>query len=151
MNAFDKLIADFAEMTGLGIAPDDRQGCILEAEGMLITIQYRQNADEVVIFVPVTDAEAEVPLTKEMYAKALSLSYDGKGTGGASLGLFDGNLILSTHIPMQGLDAESFGAKLSAFTDTAISTRAEIAAANATESENDIAAPTGSIADFIRV
>lgn len=153
MNAFEKLIADFSAMTGLELVPDERQGCFLETEGVIITIQYRQHLDEIVIFAPVTDADAEIPLTKEMYAKALSLAYDGKRTGGASLGLFDGNLILSVHLPLQGLDASTLGDKLMAFADAAVSAKAEIAnAANAaepTESDNDT--PSDSLADFIRV
>lgn len=157
MNAFEKLIAEFSEMTGLGLVPDERQGCFLETEGIIITIQYRQELDEIVIFAPVTDAEGEAP-TKAMYEKALSLSYDGKGTSGASLGLFAGQLILSVHLPMEGLDAQALGTKLMAFADTAVSARAEIAAAG----DGDVSgAPEGSdvalssatmnLADFIPV
>ena len=140
-------------MTGLELVPDERQGCFLETEGVIITIQYRQEADEIVIFAPVTDPDSGVTLTKSMYAKALSLAYDGKGTSGASLGLFDGNLILSVHLPLQGLDASTFGTKLMAFSDAAISAKAEIdAAANATETtESNKANAFDAISDFIRV
>ena len=129
MNQFESLIADFAKMTGLPLSPDERGGCALETDGLFITIQYRAEAGDIVIFAPVTDPEAPERPTKAMLEKALSLAYVGKGTSGASLGLFDGELILSVHIPMQGLDAETLGAKLSAFADAAISVRAEIAAA----------------------
>lgn len=129
MNPFESLIADFAKMTGLPLSPDARNGCALETDGLFITIQYRTEADDIVIFAPVTDPEAAERPTKAMLEKALSIAYDGKGTSGASLGLFDGELILSVRLPMQGLDAESFGVKLSAFADAAISVRAEIAAA----------------------
>lgn len=129
MNPFESLIADFAKMTGLPLSPDARNGCALETDGLFITIQYRTEADDIVIFAPVTDPEAAERPTKAMLEKALSLAYDGKGTSGASLGLFDGELILSVHIPMQGLDAETLGVKLAAFADAAVSARAEIAAA----------------------
>lgn len=133
MNSFESLIADFSAKTGLNLVPDERQGCFLETDGLIVTIQYRQEADDVVIFAPVTDPDSGTTLTKAMYEKALSLSYDGKGTSGASLGLVAGNLILSVHLPMQGLDADSFGVKLSLFADAAVSVRAEIAAAAAAD------------------
>jgi hypothetical protein len=131
MNAFESLIADFAKMTGLPLSPDERDGCALETDGIFITIQCRAAADDVVIFAPVTDPEAAERPSKAMLEKALSLAHEGKGTSGATLGLFNGELILSVHLPMQGLDAESFGVKLSAFADAAVSVKAEIAAAMA--------------------
>lgn len=129
MNAFESLIADFSKMTGLPLSPDERGGCALETDGIFITIQYRAAADDVVIFAPVTDPEAAERPSKAMLEKALSLAHDGKFTAGATLGLFDGELILSVPLPMEGLDAESFGVKLAAFADAAVSVRAEIAAA----------------------
>ena len=129
MNTFESLVADFAKMTGLPLSPDERGGCALETDGLVITIQYRAEADDIVIFAPVTDPEAPERPTKAMLEKALALAHDGTYTAGATLGLFDGELILSVHIPIQGLDAETLGAKLSAFADAAVSVRAEIAAA----------------------
>lgn len=137
MNAFESLIADFSKMTGLPLAPDERGGCALETDGIFITIQYRAAADDVVIFAPVTDPEAAERPSKAMLEKALSLANDGKFTAGATLGLFDGELILSVHLPMEGLDAESFGVKLAAFADAAVSVRAEIAAATAADGGDD--------------
>ena len=129
MTAFESLISDFAQMTGLPLSPDARGGCALETDGLFITMQYRAETDDIVIFAPVTDPEAPERPTKAMLEKALALAHDGKGTFGASLGLFDGELILSVHLPMHGLDAETLGAKLMAFADAAVSVRAEIAAA----------------------
>ena len=129
MNQFESLIADFAKMTGLPLSPDERGGCALETDGLVITIQYRAEVDDIVIFAPVTDPEAPERPTKAMLEKALALAHDGTYTAGATLGLFDGELILSVHLPMQGLDAETLGVKLAAFADAAVSARAEIAAA----------------------
>ena len=154
MNAFEKLMADFSALSGLDLVPDERQGCFLDAEGIPITLQYRQDVDELVVFAPVTDAESGVSPTKEMYEKALSLAYDGRGTGGAMLGLFDNNLILSVHLPMQGMDAKSLGVKLTAFADTALSARAEIAAVAAGGAYSrgaDFASDDDAAGDFIRV
>lgn len=134
MTAFESLISDFAQMTGLPLSPDERGGCALETDGTIITIQYRAEADDIVVFSPVTDSDAGVRPSKAMLEKALSLAFDGKGTSGAFLGLFGVTLILSVHLPMQGLDAESLGVKLTAFSDAALSVKAEIAA---------VAAPDG--------
>lgn len=138
MTPFESLISDFAQMTGLPLSPDDRGWCALEADGIFITIQYRAEGDDIVVFAPVTDHEATQRPSRAMFEKALSLAYDGKGTSGAFLGLFDGELLLSIHLPMRGLDAELFGVKLTAFTDAAVSVKAELAAA---EASCDDAAP----------
>ena len=155
MNLFEKIIAEFSAMTGLKLVPDEGQNYFLETDGIIITIQYRQDTDEIAISAPVMDADTGITQTKAMYEKALSLSYDGKGTFGASLGLFDNKLILSICLPMQDMDASDFGVKLSAFADAAISARAEIAAAgNVDTTEDD--APTDDtlnalLGQFIRV
>ena len=117
-------------MTGLEVAADAQGACQLETDGVLITLQYRSEANDVVIFAPVTDSEANGELTPAQCKKALALAYDGKGTSGAALGMFDGELVLSVHLPMTGLDAEALGVRLAAFADAAVSVRAEIAAAS---------------------
>ena len=128
MTVFDKLLADFAAMTGLEVSADPQNSCQLETDGLIITLQYRSDADDLVIFAPVTDPDENGELAPSQYKKALSLAFDGKGTSGASLGLFDGQLVLSVHLPMNALDAETLGVRLTAFTDAAISVKAEIAA-----------------------
>lgn len=137
MNLFKKIIAGFSAMTGLRLVPDEGQNYFLETDGIIITIQYSQDTDEIVISAPVMDADTGVTPTKAMYEKALSLSYDSKGTFGASLGLFDNKLILSIRLPMQDMDASDFGVKLSAFADAAVSARAEIAAAGNVDTEGN--------------
>ena len=59
-----------------------------------------------------------------MFAAALTLN----AAAAFSLSL-DGELILSVQFPMQGLDAETLGLKLSSFADAAVSVKAEIASA----------------------
>lgn len=44
MNTFESLVADFAKMTGPPLSPDERGGCALETDGLVITIQYRAEA-----------------------------------------------------------------------------------------------------------
>ena len=154
MKPFESLISDFAKLTGLPLAPDERDGCILEADGIFFTIQYRPAAGEVEVFAPVTDTDGR--LTTAKLEKALSLAYRGKGTYGANLGMFDGELILSTQLPMQGLDAETLGVKLSLFADAAVSVRAEIAAAVAEGDEGggdggEAKGPEGEASQFMRV
>ena len=137
MNSFEALIADFSAKTGLNLVPDERGGCALETEGLFITIQHRPAADDIVVFAPVTDPDAPERPSKAVLEKALSLSHDGQYTAGATLGLFDGELILSVRLPMQGLDAESFAVKLAAFAEAAMSVQAEIAAAAAADGGNE--------------
>ena len=47
MNQFESLIADFAKMTGLPLSPDERGGCAFETDGLVITIQYRAEVDDI--------------------------------------------------------------------------------------------------------
>lgn len=156
MTIFDKLLADFAAMTGLEVAADAQNSCQLETDGLIITLQYRSEADDLVIFAPVTDSEEPGGLSAAQCKKALSLAFDGKGTSGASLGMFNDELVISVHLPMSGLDAETLGVRLTAFTDAAVSVRAEIAAMAGDEG-NVEAAPAaeqdgiGKPEDFIRV
>ena len=137
MTSFESLIADFSRMTGLEVTPDERAGCVLETDGIFITVQYRAESDDVVVFAPVTDPGEAARLSKAMLERALSLAYDGKGTCGAFLGLYDGELILSVHLPMQGLDAATLASRLTAFADAAVSVRAEIAAAAGGDDEGE--------------
>jgi hypothetical protein len=137
MDAFQSLISDLAKLTGLPLSPDERDGCILESDGIFFTIQYRAAADGIGIFAPVTDPDAAERPTKAMLEKALALAYKGKGTQGANLGMFNGELILSVQFPMQGLDAETLGLKLSSFADAAVSVKAEIASAMAEGDDDD--------------
>jgi hypothetical protein len=51
--------------------------------------------------------------------KALEFSYNGKGTHGAFLGLFEEALVLSIPLSMNELDADSLCARVLAFTETA--------------------------------
>lgn len=148
MTVFDKLLADFAAMTGLQVAADAQNSCQLETSDLLITLQYRGQADDLVIFAPVTDSGEAEGLSPAQYKKALSLAYDSKGTSGASLGLFNGELVLSVHLPMSGLDAETLGVRLTAFTDAAISVRAEIAAEAGNESGVESAPASKAVGEF---
>ena len=61
--------------------------------------------------------------------KALALACNGEGTRGNFLGLFDGTLLLSTFIPLEGLTAETLGGRILAFADTAHAVRDALAAA----------------------
>ena len=60
-------------MTGLEVAADAQGACQLETDGVLITLQYRSEANDVVIFAPVTDSEANGELTPAQCKKALAL------------------------------------------------------------------------------
>ena len=150
MNQFESLIADFAKITGLPLSPDERGGCVLETDGFLITIQHRPATDDIVFFAPVTDPDAPERPSKAMLEKALSLAYDGQYTAGATLGLFDGELILSVRLPLQGLDAKSFATKLTAFAEAALSVRAEIAAATTADGGGGDG-PEADLSQFVRV
>lgn len=130
MTPFGHLIAEFSAATGLELAPDARDGCTLSTERLSVTLQYRHDREEVVLFAPVAESDAEDgAFPAPVLAKALSLAHDGRGTGGAFLGLVQNALVLTLRLPFEGLDADTLGVRLAAFADAAEGVMAELEAA----------------------
>ena len=121
MTQFEALVSELATATGLPLEADAHDACSLENDGLVITLQYRRECDDVALFAPVTDPDAELP--SETLRKALALACNGEGTRGAYLGLFDGTLLLSTFMSIEGMDAETLGGRILAFADTAHAVR----------------------------
>ena len=136
MTQFEALVSELAAATGLPLEVDARDACSLETDGLVITLQYRRERDDVALFAPVTEPEAELP--PATLRKALALACNGEGTRGAYLGLFDGTLLLSTFMPLEGMNAEKLGGRILAFADTAHAVRDSLAA-SASEPADDIA------------
>lgn len=123
MTIFESLINDFAKATGLNLEIDSDNSCALETDGLIIVIQYRQKKDDLVIFAPVTDPDRISVLSKEIFTRALSLSYNGEETGGNFLGLYNGSLILSRAVSLQNLDHNKLASILLAFSESALHVR----------------------------
>ena len=96
MTQFESLISELAAASGLALQVDAQDSCSLETDGIIVTIQYRRERDDVVLFAPVTEPDTDLP--PETLRTALSLACHGEGTYGNFLGLFDGALILSALI-----------------------------------------------------
>ncbi len=126
MTPFESLIATFAKETGLPLEVDERESCSLETDGLVVTMQYRRERDDITLFAPVTEPDA--PLPTETLRAALALACNGEGTRGNFLGLFKDTLLLSTIVPFEGLTASSLGDRILAFADAALAVRAELAA-----------------------
>lgn len=132
MSAFSKLIEELAAATGIDAAADAADTCTLVADDLAMTLQYVPERDEVVLFSPVWQPEAEgTPPPPSVLHAALELAYDGQETAGAFLGLFRDALILSVHLPMAALDAAALAVRLTAFADAAAGAAATLAAADA--------------------
>ena len=132
MSAFTSLMEEFSAATGVDAKVDAGEACTLEANGLLLTVQFLPEKDEVVLFSPVWEPEMEgMPPSPATMRAALELNYDGKETGGAFLGLFEESLILSVHLPMAGLDGKGLGIHLMAFFDVAAGVAATLAQASA--------------------
>ena len=126
MTQFESLISELAAASGLALQVDAQDSCSLETDGIIVTLQYRRERDDVVLFAPVTEPDTDLP--PETLRTALSLACHGEGTYGNFLGLFDGALILSALLPLEGLDAEMLAAHLLAFSDAAVAVRDALAA-----------------------
>ena len=118
MTPFESLIAEFAKNTGLPLEADAQESCSLETEDLVITLQYRRERDDVVLFAPVSEPGEELP--PETLRAALELACNGKGTRGNYLGLFAGTLLLSRFMPFDGLTADALGESVLAFADAAL-------------------------------
>ena len=124
MTPFESLIAEFAKNTGLPLEADAQESCSLETEDLVITLQYRRERDDVVLFAPVSEPGEELP--PETLRAALELACNGKGTRGNYLGLFAGTLLLSRFMPFDGLTADALGESVLAFADAALAVRAAL-------------------------
>ena len=131
MTPFESLIAEFAKKTGLPLKVDGLESCSLETEGLVITLQYRRERDDVALFAPVSEPGEELP--PETFRAALELACNGKGTRGNYLGLFAGTFLLSRFIPFDGLTADALGDRVLAFSAAALAVRAALAAPAAQE------------------
>ena len=132
MTPFESLIAEFAKNTGLPLEADAQESCSLETEDLVITLQYRRERDDVVLFAPVSEPGEELP--PETLRAALELACNGKGTRGNYLGLFAGTLLLSRFISFDGLTADALGDRVLAFSDAALAVRAALAEPAAADS-----------------
>ena len=119
MTPFETLIKNFAEETGLPLQIEADNSCSLESDEMIITMQYRQDNDDIIIFAPVMAPDDNEKLPYSVLKKALEYSYNGKDTHNAFLGMFNGALVMSIALPLSGLDAASLGIRILDFTDTA--------------------------------
>ena len=88
MSQFDKLISELAAFSGLPLEVDGNNSCALSTDDLYITMLYRSDAGDIVIFAPVTDPDDGKP-GEAVLRKALELSYNGSGTKQHFLGLFD--------------------------------------------------------------
>ena len=109
MNAFATLVADFAEKTGVEPGKLGADNFDVEADGVVVSAQYRAERDDCVIFsLPLEDAEPDGPMLR----RALELAADGAGTGGHFLGIREGMFMLSAVLPLAGLSADDFGRRI---------------------------------------
>ena len=109
MNAFETLVADFAEKTGVTPGKPGADSIDVVADDVFVSAQYRPDADDCVIFsLPLGDAVPDGPMLR----RALELAADGAGTDGHFLGLREGMFTLSAILPLGGLSTEEFGRRL---------------------------------------
>lgn len=109
MNAFATLVADFAEKTGVEPGKLGADNFDVEADGVVVSAQYRAERDDCVIFsLPLEDVRPDGPMLR----RALELAANGTGTDGHFLGLREGMFMLSAVLPLAGLSADDFGRRI---------------------------------------
>ena len=114
MTPFSSLVAEFAEKTGVTPGEPGADSFDIMADGILVSVQYRQEKDDCIIFtLPLGDMEPDAAMQR----RALELAANGAGTGGHFLGIKEGMFVLSAIVPLAGLSAEDFGKRLIALAD----------------------------------
>ncbi len=109
MHPFTILSKQFAELVGLPPPEEDSDCLDLEVDSRWVTVQYRQETDDVVLFtLPLADQLPEPPMLR----RALELAANGRGTDGHFLGIQDNAFLLSATLPMENLTAEELAARL---------------------------------------
>ena len=109
MNSFATLVADFAEKTGVELGKPGADSIDVEADGVVVSAQYRPDREDCVIFtLPLEDAEPDAPMLR----RAMELAANGDGTDGHFLGLREEMFMLSAVLPLDGLSTEEFGHRL---------------------------------------
>ncbi|WP_295364524.1 type III secretion system chaperone [uncultured Succinivibrio sp.] len=137
MSVFNKLISELAELSGLPLEVDNNNSCTLESDALIITLQYRNASNDIVIFAPVTDPDSYSDLNESVMRKALELSFNGIGTEGNYLGIFDNDLILSSYINPRELSAENLAECIFAFKQNALFIRESLVSAYEEFPEDD--------------
>lgn len=119
MNLFKQMIQSLSEYVGIELTVNNNNAVILENNNLLITLQYRAEREDIVIFAPVTDPDKIDKPDEKILRNALTLAYNGEGTEGNFLGLFNNHLILSNTIPLKDLTVENLSARIIQFSSTA--------------------------------
>ncbi|MBQ9220954.1 type III secretion system chaperone [Succinivibrio sp.] len=119
MSVFESTIKDLSGIMGFDIEVSPNESCSFEFGDLIITLQYRQAQDDIAIFSVVTDPEKILTLSEKMLRAALSLSYNGTGTGMNYLGLLNENLVLTNYIPIEGLSSEDLLQRIYIFSQSA--------------------------------
>lgn len=123
MTVFKDFIQKMSEISGLELAATPNDACMLETDGLIVTLQYRSDHDDIVFFTPLLDPEKFIKIEEQILREALRLSFAGEKIGKCHLGLFDENLVLTKGLKIEGLTAEKLFLELNNFTDIALMCR----------------------------
>ena len=141
MTAFDSLIAEFSEKTGVQLSarpegsPHHDGSVSIEADGIYITVQCREARGDAILFsFPLGDMKPE-PATME---KALELNAHGLGTDGFYLGISSGAFVLSGAMPVEGTSAEDFAKMLLSLAAATVKVETALARAIADYAEAEV-------------
>ena len=116
MTVFEELIAEFAEKTGQEMQPGKDGAISLDVDNELVTVQWRPEKDDVVMF---TFPCGDMPPERATMKKALELTANGIGTKGHILGLVDDVFVLSGFMKLSGATVKDFATRLIALAETA--------------------------------
>ena len=149
MTPFETIVSELATATGLAIQVDAQDSFALVTDGLVVTVQYRRDSDDVVLFAPLDSGKEDI--SPAQMRKALELACHGKGTRGNFLGLFDGALILSRFVPFEGLTSQKLGSLIIAFADAAIAVESALSEDEGGNGAKHAESPAPSSLPFLRV
>ncbi len=127
MDEFRSLIDSFNKETGLKIKLESDKSFSLEYSGFIITLQYRDNFQDILISSPLTGSALIENVNETVMRSALKQSFGGFGTYGNFLGISHDLLVLSRPVSFEGLDAQTLTLHLVNFANALLEVRNRIA------------------------
>jgi len=136
---FPNVLAAFGSSLGLeGLSLDEYQSCTLVIDTVMLTLQWKEEAESLLVYAPVGRLRA-VDDPASLYRHFLEANCLGGGTGGLTLGVQAGleAVILSGRLPTRGLEAEALDAYIRVFADQVEFWMADIRDFGATPTEQN--------------
>ena len=120
-DSFTPVLQAFGASIGVeGLALDDHQSCTLAIDDVMLTVQWKQDSEVLLVYSPVGMIDKNA-VNADLLLQLLEASCLGMGTGGLTLGVQPefGAIVLSGQLPTQNLNPVALERFIEFFASTA--------------------------------